>query len=144
MPYLHKGEIQPLTNKMARAARMAAEGKSTQEIADELGVHRATVSRWLRRDDLKAMRNAALAEVVSAMIPRAYAVLNAQLENTNPWVAQGAARELIRLYNLQQGAADANVAVIFGHMGKPGAPGGAGGMLAESPPDDAIEVEFDA
>lgn len=136
---MKKGTQVEITGPMRKAAALSADGLSTQQIADELGVHRATVSRWFRREDMKAMREAALVEVVSGMIPRAYAVLAAQLNHSNPWVAQGAARELIRLHNLQQGASDANVVVTFGAMPAPGAPGSAGALPAEQ----TIEAEFD-
>ena len=84
------------------------------------------------------MRDAALAEVVRAMVPRAYAVLHQQLDNKNPWVAQGAAREVIRLYEQQRGAADASVVVSFANMPTPGAPQGAGDL-----PGDAEIIETD-
>lgn len=132
---MKKGTQVEITGPMRKAAELSAKGLSTQQIADELNVNRSTVSRWFNREDMKSMRMAALGEVVAAMIPRAYAVLNAQLTHSNPWVAQGAARELIRLYNVQQGAADANVAVIFNSMPKPGAPGSAG-QLEENAPID--------
>lgn len=125
----------PITPRMQEAVKLAAEGMSFQGIADTLHVDRSTVSRWFNREDVKTLRTAALAEVVNTMIPRAYAVLHDQLNHANPWVAQNAARELIRLYNVQQGAADANVAVIFGSMPKPGAPGSAG-QLEENAPID--------
>ena len=130
----------PISGQMQRAVRMAAEGSSTQQIADELGVHRSTVSRWFQREDMRTLRDSALLEVVRAMVPRAYAVLNEQLSNSNPWVAQNAARELIRLYNASQGSADANVAVVWS-IPKPGAPGSAGGLPDGNAP---IEVDFDA
>lgn len=136
---LKKGTQVDITGPMRKAAALSAKGLSTQQIADELGVHRATVSRWFNREDMKAIREAALVEVVAGMIPRAYAVLSAQLNHSNPWVAQGAARELIRLHNLQQGNADASVVVTFGNMPKPGAPGSAGALPAEA----RIEAEFD-
>ena len=137
-----KGSQIPITPRMQEAVKLAAEGKSSQQIADMLKVDRSTISRWFKRDDIKALRLAALSEVVAAMIPRAYAVLNDQLTHSNPWVAQGAARELIRLFNLQQGTADASVVVTFGNMPKPGAPGTAGHMADSLPDGDTIEADF--
>lgn len=130
-----------LTGPMQRAAKLAAEGYSTQQIADELGVNRSTVARWFHRDDMKNIRSAALSEVVGMMVPRAYAVLQAQLDHPNPWVAQGAARELIRLHTQMQGAEDANVVVMFGNMKQPGAPGSAG-ELESAPQNEEIETDF--
>lgn len=130
---------QALTENMSEAASLAALGLGRDAIAEKLGVNPSTVTRWLKRDDVKALRTAALTEVVAGMIPKAYAVLQAQLDHSNPWVAQGAARELIRLFNLQQGNADASVVVTFGSMPKPGAPGTAGSLPAEA----RIETEFD-
>lgn len=135
----NKGEQQPLTAKMEEAGRLAALGLGLDAIAEKMGVHHSTVSRWMKRDDVKALRAAALADVIAAMVPKAYAVLNRQLDSSNPWVAQGAARELIRLFNLQQGANDANVVVTFGNMPRPGAPGSAG-QIGGQAADDVIET----
>lgn len=134
-----KGSQKPLTSNMSEAASLAALGLGKDKIAEQLGVDPSTVTRWFKRDDVKALRTAALADVIAGMIPKAYAVLEGQLNHSNPWVAQGAARELIRLFNLQQGASDANVVVTFGSMPTPGAPGSAGALPAEQ----HIETEFD-
>ena len=137
---MKKGTQVEITGPMRKAAELSAKGLSTYQIAEELGVARSTVGRWFRREDMKAMRTAALSEVIAGMIPRAYAVLQAQLDHSNPWVAQGAARELIRLWNIQLGASDANVVVTFGAMPKPGAPGTAG-QIEESAPIDTDFAE---
>ncbi len=138
-----KGTKMPITPKMEMAAHLAASGASKDKIAKELNVDPATVTRWFKRDDMIALRAAELTRFVGTIIPKAYAVLQAQLNNSNPWVAQGAARELIRLYNLQQGQADNSVVVTFGNMPKPGAPGSAGGVaLPDSSDDGPIEAEF--
>ena len=134
-----KGSHKPLTESMSEAASLAALGLGRDAIAEKMGVNPSTVTRWFKRDDVKALRAAALADVVAGMIPKAYAVLQAQLDSSNPWVAQGAARELIRLFNLQQGANDANVVVTFGNMPRPGAPGSAG-QIGGQTTDDVIET----
>ena len=128
----------PIGTKEQQAIELAVCGKSYQEIADELGVTRTTVGRWFKREDVQLMRDAAMYEAVRAMVPRAYAVLHRQLDDKNPWVAQGAAREIIRLYDQQRGAADASVVVSFANMPTPGAPQGAGDL-----PGDAEIIETD-
>lgn len=127
-----------ITIPMQRAAELAALGWGRDKIAEELRVHPSTITRWLQRDDVRAIRAAELNNVVAAMVPKAYAVLQAQLDSSNPWVAQGAARELIRLYGVQQGQSDANVVVTFGSMPKPGIPASAGN-IEETPP---VETDF--
>lgn len=134
-----KGSQKPLTASMSEAASLHALGLGKDKIAEKMGVNPSTITRWFKREDVKALAAAALADVVAGMIPKAYAVLQSQLDHSNPWVAQGAARELIRLYNAQQGASDANVVVTFGAMPKPGAPGSAGALPAEA----RIETDFD-
>ena len=124
---------------MQRAAELAALGWGREKMAAELRGHPSTVTRWLQRDDVRAIRAAELNNVVAAMVPKAYAVLQAQLDSSNPWVAQGAARELIRLYGVQQGQSDANVVVTFGAMPKPGVPASAGHIVEENP---QVETEF--
>ena len=120
---------------MQEAASLHALGLGKDKIAEKMGVNPSTITRWFKREDVKALSAAALADVVAGMIPKAYAVLQAQLDHSNPWVAQGAARELIRLWNVQQGASDANVVVTFGAMPKPGAPGTAGQIEENAPID---------
>lgn len=139
---LPKGTRAPLSGPMQKAAALSAKGLSTQQIADELGVNRATISRWFQRDDIKAIRMAALTEVCQAMLPRAYAVLHNQLNHDNPWVAQNAARELIRLHNLQQGQSDNNVVVTFGSMPTPGTPRSADGAALQQGGGDRIDTDF--
>ena len=134
-----KGSKKPLTAKMQQAAMLAATGLGRDKIAKELGIDPSTVSRWLAREDVSAIRAAELTKFVATIIPKAYAVLQSQLDSNNPWVAQGAARELIRLYNLQQGQADNSVVVTFGSMPRPGAPGTAGGVTL---PQGGIETDF--
>lgn len=130
-----------MTVPMQKAAELAALGWGRDKIAAELRVHPSTVTRWLQRDDVRGVRAAELNNIVAAMVPKAYAVLQAQLDNSNPWVAQGAARELIRLYGVQQGQSDASVVVTFGNMPKPGAPGSAGGIPADVD-SEPINAEF--
>lgn len=133
-----KGSKAPLTQKMIYAAQLAATGLSNQKLADAVGTSVQTIGRWFKRQDMRDLRAAALNDVVAAMVPRAYAVLQAQLEDKNPWVAQGAARELIRLYNVAQGAADQSVVVSFGNMPQPGAPAGASAL----PDSDLVEGDL--
>lgn len=134
------GSKRPINAKMLRAAKLSAMGYSRDLIAKEMGIDGSTVSRWLQREDMRAIRAAELNEVVAAMAPKAYAVLNKQLDDPNPWVAQGAARELIRLYGIQQGQSDSNVVVSFAAMPKPGAPGSAGAIEGNN--DGTIVTEF--
>ena len=133
------GSQKPITPAMVRAAGLSALGWGRDRIAEELDINPSTVSRWLQRDDVRQIRAAELNNVVAAMVPKAYAVLQAQLDSSNPWVAQGAARELIRLYGVQQGQSDANVVVTFGSMPKPGVPASAGHIAEETP---QVETEF--
>ena len=133
------GSQKPLTASMSEAASLHALGLGKDKIAEQMGVNPSTITRWFKRDDVKALSAAALADVIAGMVPKAYAVLHAQLDSSNPWVAQGAARELIRLYNMQQGAADSSVVVTFGNMPKPGAPGSAGQISGQAD-DDVIET----
>lgn len=117
---------------MRSAAEMAAEGQNYTQIAKALGVSRETVGRWFSREDMQTLRQTEMANVLNAMAPRAYKVLDNQLNSKNPWVAQGAAREVIRLWQQMQGAADASVLVTFAAMPLPGAP----------KTSDAIETAF--
>lgn len=112
----------PLTDKMRNAAKMAGEGKSYAEISTALNISKGSLSRWFGRTDMRELRSAAMSDYVGRIAPKAYATLEAQLASDNPWVAQGAAREIIRLYNQISGAADQSVLVSFAALPQVGAP----------------------
>lgn len=132
------GGRRPMTQEMELAAEMSAGGMDAKSIGKKLGVSGETVKSWLKRDDVIAVRNNELNRYVSKMLPKAYKVLEKQLDDKNPWVAQNAAREIIRLHQLQQGISDSNVIVTFASMNVPGAPGGAGGIEKQ----DTVDTEF--
>lgn len=139
-----RGVQQPLTENMRAVASQSALGLGRDAIAESLGVAPSTVTRWLKREDVRALRAAALEEVIAGMVPKAYAILQAQLDSTNPWVAQGAAREIIRLYQMQTGQSDQQVVVSFGQMPTPGTPSSAGhieGRLVETEDEDQDEEQ---
>ena len=80
------------------------------------------------------MRSAAImaaggasAETIAAQLAAPYAqkVLIRQLDDGNPWVAQSAAREVLRQAQLAAGTAAATVTVQLGAMPAPGLPSGA-------------------
>lgn len=134
------GRARPkITETMRKGALMAAEGKTYAEIAAELNVAKSTVTRWFHREDMQMLRSAELHKVVATLVPRAYAILSRQLDDKNGWLAQSAAREVIRLHQQMQGAADASVLVSFAGMPAPGTPQTAGAL----PEADMLEYEFD-
>jgi transcriptional regulator with XRE-family HTH domain len=93
-------EPRPLTPQQQRAAALIGRGRSQQEVADEVGVTRRTVTNWTRREDFESLaqreRDDALDEA-----PTARATLEAALTATTPsgaadWrVRVSAARALV-------------------------------------------------
>lgn len=114
--------LPPLSEKMKAAAKLGGEGKSYAEIAETLNIGKSTLSKWFKRTDMKELRSASMGEYVGRIAPRAYRTLEAQLDSPNPWVAQGAAREIIRLFNQINGAGDQSVIVSFAALPSVGAP----------------------
>lgn len=104
---------------------MAAGGASADAIAAQLGVPVSRVQAWLRRDDIVVLINAAVAQAAQLAAPYAQQVLIRQLDDPSPWVAQAAAREVLRQAQLAAGTASATVTVQLGAMPAPGLPGGA-------------------
>ncbi len=111
-----------LTAAMRTAAIMTAAGRDPAEIADTLHVTEDTVRGWLRRDDVISIVSAAVAQSAQLAAGAAQAVLAAQLRDASPWVAQGAAREILRQAAAAQGVAAAQVQVIIPGMPTPGSP----------------------
>lgn len=111
-----------VTPKMRSAAIMAAGGASADVIAGTLGVQAATVKGWLQRDDVIALINEAVGRAAQLAAPQAQQVLIKQLSDGNAWVAQSAAREVLRQAAQAAGTAAATVTVQFGAMPMPGVP----------------------
>lgn len=110
---------------MRSAAIMAAGGASADTIAAQLGAPVSRVKGWLRRDDVIALINDAVAQAAQLAAPYAQQVLIRQLDDGNPWVAQSAAREVLRQAQMAASTAEATVTVQFGAMPAPGLPSGA-------------------
>ena len=72
-------KVEPIDNHL-RAADLLAEGYQVQEIADELGVHRSQVWRWLQRDDvaerLVLVANTKIGRLTNAAVEWMKAALN--------------------------------------------------------------------
>lgn len=113
-----------ITAPMRSAAIMAAGGASADTIAAQLGAPVSRVQGWLRRDDVIALINGAVAQAAQLAAPYAQQVLIRQLDDGNPWVAQSAAREVLRQAQLAAGMAAATVTVQLGAMPAPGLPSG--------------------
>lgn len=111
-----------VTPKMRSAAIMAAGGASADVIAGTLGVQAATVKGWLQRDDVIALINEAVGRAAQLAAPQAQQVLIKQLSDGNAWVAQSAAREVLRQAAQAAGTAAATVTVQFGAMPPPAVP----------------------
>ena len=107
---------------MRTAAIMTAAGREPADIAAALHVTEDTVRGWLRRDDIISIVSSAVAQSAQLAAGAAQAVLTAQLRDASPWVAQGAAREILRQAAAAQGVAAAQVQVIVPGMPTPGAP----------------------
>lgn len=114
-----------ITAPMRSAAIMAAGGASADTIAAQLGAPVSRVKGWLRRDDVIALINDAVAQAAQLAAPYAQQVLIRQLDDGNPWVAQSAAREVLRQAQMAASTAAATVTVQFGAMPAPGLPSGA-------------------
>lgn len=125
------------SQKMKQVAEMNASGMSQTEISRELSVPQSTVSVWLHRPEVMELRNEHLKSMIQTMVSKAYAVLSMQLEDDNPWIRQGAAREIIRIAERQAEVDEHTIEVEFVNMQAPGTP--------KSAEDDkeasAIEVE---
>lgn len=111
-----------MTNKMRAAAVLCGQGYSNEQIAEELDVTVNTVREWMRRDDVVALVGNATATYLQAIQGRAAKRLVDQVSDQNPWVAQNAAREVIRLAQQAQGIAQNTVNVSFAGMPEPGMP----------------------
>lgn len=142
-----KGTI--LKSDAAHAAMaLLAVGKKPEEIAAEVGVTKTTVYKWMKNPELSAEANALIREKSQYRVARAYQVLEKQLDDPNPWVAQAAARLIIeRLGAALQDSESDNVIRIEG-MPRLGVPDGTIGKesvdAVEEEAEESGEIEVDA
>lgn len=93
-------DIQKVKPRMLEAAAMAAEGKTTKEIAAHFGVCEASVRDWLRNETVKAeYLNIVRANLVP-MVAKATRLLNKQMDskNANGFLSQNAATTILNRY----------------------------------------------
>ena len=111
-----------LNSKQRAAAIALAGGAARSAVAAELAISDRTLAAWLQRDDFLAVVNEATGRMAMAAAPMAQQVLIRQLADSNPWVAQSAAREVLRQAQTASGAAAATVTVQFEAMPVPAMP----------------------
>lgn len=94
-----------ITEKQKLAIRLIAEGYKTHEVAEMVGVHRATLWRWEYREDYQRYKrkymNAwwkAWCRKQNEEIEREMRKLEALLDHKNPYVANWAANEILKLW----------------------------------------------
>lgn len=88
-------KLDALSETQKIAAIALAEGKTRDEAAQQAGVDRTTVFRWLRKPEFveayKSMANIAM----QALLGKAVATLEASLRSESEWVRMNAARMII-------------------------------------------------
>lgn len=92
-----------------RAIDLRRQGMKVQEIADKIGVHRVTVSRWLNSRDVKEIIDEAKARLKALIEPAvevyAMSLKNAPQDMTN---GQRAARDILKNFGLIKDQVDLN------------------------------------
>ena len=102
---------------------MIAAGEKIKDIADVLGCAPTTVSKWLKEPDVLAIYREKLNQFSFEHYARAIKILATQLESNSPWVAQGAAREIVnRLHDAVTGEASKEVVIRIEGMPDIGLP----------------------
>lgn len=93
-----------------------------QEIADAIGCHASTVTRWLQILDTDTVPEAR--KLAKSQALRASLKLNEQIDHTDPRVSQGAAKAVVALAGVQEGTAQVavGVQVIIGSAASPAGP----------------------
>lgn len=109
------GQVKPLTPDQLRAAALIGQGWQHKQVAEELGVHPETISRWAReREDFQEVVRQARADTLAEQ-PEAVKVLEQALSATKPdgspdWrIRVDAARTLVGRKGTGGGVAPAKV-----------------------------------
>lgn len=128
-----------LTAPQAQAARLMAEGKRAGEIvlilfgvtqeSDRNAYRRgmAKLRKWQALPGFAECYRAIVREIAMPSYGRALARIDQQIDDSNPWIAQGAAREVLQRYGPAiMGEDDQTVTVKIEGMPEIGTPDGGG------------------
>lgn len=72
-----------MTGKQYHAIRLLIEGKSQQQVADEVGVNRNTIGNWLRNAEFKEEYDKQVKDVMSVLAGEAMAHLADLMRNAS-------------------------------------------------------------
>lgn len=72
-----------MTGKQYHAMRLLIEGKSQQQVADEVGVNRNTIGNWLRNAEFKEEYDKQVKDVMSVLAGEAMAHLANLMRNAS-------------------------------------------------------------
>lgn len=85
-----------LTNKQLKAVElMVYSVKQKQEIAEELGISRATISQWVKREDFQQAIRDEMSRSFGQMAFRARKRLEKLIDSKNEGIALAASREVL-------------------------------------------------
>ena len=88
----------PLKAKQFEAIQLRLQGLSNTAIAKELGISLSTLRDWLAREDVREVYDKELRGKIRDMYNKASRKIESQIEDTNPWIAQNAARTVLTTY----------------------------------------------
>ena len=88
----------PLKAKQFEAIQLRLQGLSNTAIAKELGISLSTLRDWLAREDVREVYEKELRGKIRDMYNKASRKIESQIEDTNPWIAQNAARTVLTTY----------------------------------------------
>ena len=134
---------------MKDAVALFAKGYTAKRVAEECHVSPSTASRWMNNPEVTAAIAKAMHTKAMRRVCRAYQLLEEQMEDPNPWVAQAAAKALIDKQShvaFPEDANDDNLVRIEG-LPKLGVPDGTVGredVDAVDAADEDGEIEIEA
>ena len=91
---------------------MVAHGASFREAAETLHVGLGTISKWFNEPEVQEEYRQRVRGAAFGIYSKAVQVLMEQLDHGNPWVRQGAARELLGRFGDQATGIDSREVLI--------------------------------
>ena len=131
---------------MKDAVALFAKGYTAKRVAEECNVSPSTASRWMNNPEVKEAVAKAMHTKAMRRVCRAYQILEEQLDDPNPWVAQAAAKALIDKQShiaFPEEGSDDNLVRIEG-LPKLGVPDGTIGREDIDAEDESGEIEIEA
>lgn len=114
-----------LDSKMRQAAALLGAGEERKDVAKKIGRDESQLSRWMQRDDFRALVRSECNKTIAEIRPQAIRHLVGLLRTEKPgWLTKSTCDTLVMLADRLEQASAGNMTVSFPGMPEPKMPDG--------------------